>query len=200
MAPITLQQNLSMNTRLCAHENLTAGQREQLQTLEVHTEQIAFSGNIESALHSLPARPHPGIKAFVLLADERPVAFLLLKRQPFLAHWAEADSATLHALQVDKRMQGQGLGKACLRELPRAVSQLWPEIRQLMLSVSPLNTGALAFYLSQGWRECGEAYRGERRLVLPLDATHGEHRQACQGLAFEGGRDAGSQPSAKPAV
>ena len=178
MASITLQQNLSMNTRLYAYEDLTPGQREQLQALEVHAEQIAFSGNIESALHSLPARPHPGIKAFVLLADERPVAFLLLKRQPFLAHWAEADSATLHALQVDKRLQGQGLGKACLHELPRAVAQLWPEVRQLMLSVSPFNTSALAFYLSQGWGECGEAYRGERRLVLSLGAAHCKHLHA----------------------
>lgn len=167
-----------MNTRLCAYEDLTARQLEQLQTLEVHAEQIAYSGNIESALYSLPAEPHPGIKGFVLLGDERPVAFLLLRRKPLLAHWAEADCATLHALQVDKRVQGQGLGKACLRQLPLAVSLLWPEIRQLMLSVSPFNTSALAFYLSQGWVECGEAYLGERRLVLDLAEAHGTHAQA----------------------
>ena len=105
-------------------------------------------------------------------------AFLLLRRKPLLAHWAEADCATLHALQVDKRVQGQGLGKACLRQLPLAVSLLWPEIRQLMLSVSPFNTSALAFYLSQGWVECGEAYLGERRLVLDLAEAHGTHAQA----------------------
>ena len=47
-----------------------------------------------------------------------------------------------------------------------------------MLSVSPFNTSALAFYLSQGWVECGEAYLGERRLVLDLAEAHGTHAQA----------------------
>ena len=157
-----------MNTRLCAYEDLTPRQREQLREIEVRPEQIAFCGTIESALHSLPVQPQAGIKGLVLLNDELPVAFLLLKREPLLAHWAEPGCATLHALQVDSRAQGQGLGKACLRELARAIEQIWPEIRQLMLSVSPFYTSAMAFYLSQGWVEQGEAYRGERRLVLSL--------------------------------
>jgi len=157
-----------MNTRLCAHEDLTLLQREQLRKIEVGPDQIVFCGDIASALHSLPAQPHEGIKGLVLLCEELPVAFLLLKREPLLAHWAEAGSATLHAFQVDSRVQGLGLGKACLRELPRAIQQFWPEISQLMLSVSPFNASALAFYLSQGWTEQGEAYRGERRLVVSL--------------------------------
>ena len=114
----------------------------------------------------------------MLLSDELPVAFMLLKREPLLAHWAEAGSATLHALQVDSRVQAQGLGKACLRDLPRAIYQFWPGITQLMLSVSPFNTNALAFYLSQGWVERGEAYRGERRLVLSLVSEPLPHLQA----------------------
>lgn len=157
-----------MNSRLCLYEELTPLQREQLREVEVHPEQIAFCGDVTSALHSLPAQPHAGIKGLALLSDEVPVAFLLLKRHPLLAHWADADSATLHALQVDKRVQGQGLGKACLSALPLMLKHLWPDIRQVMLSVSVFNTGALAFYLSQGWVEDGEAYRGERRLVLRL--------------------------------
>lgn len=160
-----------MNTRLCAYEDLTLRQRELLREIEVRPEQVPFCGTVESALHALPTKPHAGIKGLALLRDERPVAFLLLKREPLLAHWAEAGSATLHALQVDSRVQAQGLGKACLRELPRVIDQFWPEIRQLMLSVSPFNTSALAFYLGQGWVERGEAYRGERRLVLSLPAS-----------------------------
>lgn len=167
-----------MNTRLCAYDLLTPEQRVQLHEVRVHAEQIAFCGTVESALHALPRQGHPAITAFVLLADDRPVAFLLLKRQPLLAHWADADSATLHALQVDERFQGRGLGKICLHALPEAVRQIWPEIRQLMLSVSPLNACALAFYLSQGWVECGEAYRGERRLVFRLPPAQGGHQHA----------------------
>lgn len=176
--PITHRQNLSMNTRLCLYEDLIPLQREQLRMLEVHPEQIVFSGDIVCALYSLPAQPDPAIKGFVLLNDELPVAFFLLKRRALLAHWAEPDSATLHALQVDRRVQGQGFGKACLRELPAAVNKLWPEIRQLMLSVSPFNVTALAFYQGMGWIEHGEAYSGERRLVLPLADAIADPRQA----------------------
>ncbi|MFJ7883932.1 GNAT family N-acetyltransferase [Pseudomonas sp. NPDC096917] len=157
-----------MHTRLCVYEDLTCEQRTLLRSIEVQPQQIAFCGDIESALHSLPAQPHTGIKGFVLLRDEQPVAFMILKRQALLAHWAEPDSATLHAFQVDRRVQGQGLGKVCMHELSQAMNPLWPDVRQLMLSVSPLNTHALAFYLSQGWVECGEAYRGERRLAFTL--------------------------------
>ena len=167
-----------MNTRLCAYDHLTPEQRLQLLDVKVHAEQIAFCGTIESALHALPSQAHRAISAFVLLADDRPVAFLLLKRQPFLAHWADPDSATLHAFQVDERFQGQGLGKICLHALSDAVRHIWPEIRQLMLSVSPFNTSALDFYLSQGWVECGEAYRGERRLVFTLSPAQREHQHA----------------------
>ena len=157
-----------MTTRLCAYEDLNAKQREQLNSLEVFPEQIPFCGDIDCALYSLPAQRHPGIQGLVLLHHEHPVAFMLLKRFPLLAHWAAPDSATLHALQVDKRVQGQGLGKICLRLLAQSVHHYWPEINQLMLSVNPANTSAVALYLSQGWFESGEAYRGERRLVLPL--------------------------------
>ena len=99
-----------MNTRLCAYEDLTLRQRELLREIEVRPEQVPFCGTVESALHALPTKPHAGIKGLALLLDEQPVAFLLLKREPLLAHWAEAGSATLHALQVDSRVQAQGLG------------------------------------------------------------------------------------------
>ncbi|MQT30580.1 GNAT family N-acetyltransferase [Pseudomonas helleri] len=155
-------------TRLCPYEDLNAEQREQLLGIEVLPEQLPFSGDIACALYSLPAQCHPGIRGFALLIDERPVAFMLLKRHPLLAHWADAGSATLHALQVHRQVQGQGLGKICLRLLTQDIQHYWPDVSQLMLSVSPDNTSALAFYLSQGWSERGEAYRGERRLVLPL--------------------------------
>lgn len=165
-----------MNTRLCTFEDLTSHQIEQLRHIQVHPEQIAFCGDIDCALHSLPLPAHPGVKAFILLQDEVAVAFLLLKREPLLAHWADAASATLHAFQVDKRVQGQGLGKVCLQALRVQVNHYWPEILRLMLSVSPLNVSALKFYLAQGWVENGEAYKGERRLVLQLSPpTKSQH-------------------------
>ncbi|AZD03940.1 GNAT family N-acetyltransferase [Pseudomonas chlororaphis subsp. chlororaphis] len=159
-----------VTTRLVPYEQLDARQLQQLDALEVHPRQKNYSGDIYTALHTLLKAPEPGIKGFALLADEVPVAFLLLKRPPFLPYWADPDTATLHALQVDQRVQGQGYGRACLQALPAAARQAWPEIKGLMLSVDADNAAAFSLYLKQGWVDSGEAYRGrigyERRLVL----------------------------------
>ncbi len=161
-----------METRLALYETLSLAQKQQLDTLQVHPEQLAYSGDIYCALNSLLVNPSPGIKGFALLADEIPVAFLLLKRPPCLPHWADEHSATLHALQVDRHQQGRGLGKACLQALPAAARLAWPQITALELSVDSDNVAAMGLYLQQGWVDRGEAYKGrvgyERRLALTL--------------------------------
>jgi len=91
-----------MQTRLVAYETLNAVQQQHVSAIEVHPEQLPFSGDMYCALNSLLAKPSPGVKGFALLADDIPVAFLLLKRPPCLPHWADEHSATLHALQVDR--------------------------------------------------------------------------------------------------
>ncbi|BDB21543.1 N-acetyltransferase [Pseudomonas sp. CYM-20-01] len=158
-----------METRLVAYETLSLAQKQQLDTLQVHPEQLPYSGDIYCALNSLLVNPSPGaIKGFALLADEIPVAFLLLKRPPCLPHWADEHSATLHALQVDRHQQGRGFGKACLQALPAAALAAWPQIKSLELSVDADNVAAMGLYLRAGWLDSGEAYKGrigyERRL------------------------------------
>ncbi|MBO0492920.1 GNAT family N-acetyltransferase [Pseudomonas sp. Marseille-Q1929] len=165
-----------METRLALYETLSLAQKQQLDTLQVHPEQLAYSGDIYCALNSLLVNPHPdAIKGFALLADETPVAFLLLKRPPCLPHWADEHSATLHALQVDRHQQGRGFGKACLQALPAAALQVWPQIRGLELSVDADNEAAMGLYLGLGWMDNGEAYRGrigfERRLGWVFDQS-----------------------------
>jgi len=160
-----------METRLVPYETLSLVQKQQLDALQVHPEQLAYSGDIYCALNSLLVNPNPGaIKGFALLADELPVAFLLLKRPPCLPHWADEHSATLHALQVDRGQQGRGFGKACLQALPGAALDAWPQVKGIELSVDADNVAAMGLYLSAGWVDSGEAYRGrigyERRLAL----------------------------------
>ncbi|MBC3245877.1 MULTISPECIES: GNAT family N-acetyltransferase [Pseudomonas] len=160
-----------MQTRLVPYETLSLVQKQQLDTLQVHPEQLAYSGDIYCALNSLLVNPNPGaIKGFALLADDLPVAFLLLKRPPCLPHWADEHSATLHALQVDRHQQGRGFGKACLQALPAVALQAWPQIKGLELSVDADNVAAMGLYLGAGWVDSGEAYKGrigyERRLAL----------------------------------
>jgi ribosomal protein S18 acetylase RimI-like enzyme len=87
-----------------------------------------------------------------------------------LPAWADEHSATLHALQVDQRAQGQGFGKACLQALSEVARQAWPEIKGLELSVDADNTAAIALYAKYGFVDSGEAYKGrigyERRMGL----------------------------------
>ena len=157
-----------MQTRLVAYEALNAVQQQQVSAIEVHPEQLPFCGDMYCALNSLLAKPSPGVKGFALLADDIPVAFLLLKRPPCLPHWADEHSATLHALQVDRRQQGMGFGKACLQALPAVALEAWPQIKGLELSVDRENVAAMGLYLGLGWVDCGEAYKArvgyERRL------------------------------------
>lgn len=163
-----------MSTRLVCYSALSEVQRERLLDIQVHTEQKSFSGDIHGALHTLLQQPSSNLRGFALLDGDLPVAFLLLKRPPFLPPWADEDAATLHALQVDARVQGRGYGKACLQALPAVALAAWPQIRQLMLSVDEDNLVAHRLYLSQGWVDSGTAYRGrvghERRLALKLPA------------------------------
>ncbi|MGF6332145.1 ribosomal protein S18 acetylase RimI-like enzyme [Pseudomonas sp. BS3782 TE3695] len=159
-----------MTARLVPYESLNALQRQQVEAIEIHAEQIRFSGDIHGALHTLLSKPAPGVKGFALLVEDVPVAFLLLKRPPVLPAWADEHSATLHALQVDRRAQGKGYGKACLQALPEAARQAWPEIKGLELSVDADNESAIALYAKYGFVDSGEAYKGrigyERRMGL----------------------------------
>jgi GNAT superfamily N-acetyltransferase len=149
-----------VTTRLVPYESLNALQRQQVEAIEVHPEQIRFCGDIHGALHTLLSRPGPGVKGFTLLAEDMPVAFLLLKRPPVLPAWADEHSATL----------GKGYGKACLQALPEVARLAWPEIRGLELSVDADNDTAIALYARYGFVDSGEAYKGrigyERRMSL----------------------------------
>ncbi|PKH40091.1 GNAT family N-acetyltransferase [Pseudomonas sp. 43NM1] len=159
-----------MTVVLVPYESLNALQRQQVEAIEVHQEQIRFSGDIHGALHTLLSKPGPGVKGFALLAEDIPVAFLLLKRPPVLPAWADEHSATLHALQVDQHAQGKGYGKACLETLPEVARQAFPEIKAIELSVDADNDAAIALYARFGYVDSGEAYRGrigyERRMSL----------------------------------
>jgi len=159
-----------MNIILIRHEQLSARQREQVLSIELLPEQISLVGDAYGALHALSARPASDIQGFVLVVDEVPRGFFLLKRRSLLPRWAAGQTATLHALMIDRRFQRLGLGRRCVELLPGLVRELWPEVTQLMLAVAPENQAAHALYRTLGWLDDGDADRSatgfERRMVL----------------------------------
>ena len=68
-----------MSAQLVPYDSLNAFQREQVEAIEIHAEQIKFSGDIHGALHTLLSRPGPGVKGFALLAEDIPAEALQSK-------------------------------------------------------------------------------------------------------------------------
>ena len=161
-----------MKLEVVGHGALRAVQREELELLELPHAQKLFAGDIFGALNTLVSASEEHVRGFALLVDDTPRGFFLLKRGRLLPPWADDDAATLHALMVDVEWQGRGLGKHCLQGLPELVQAVWPQVRQLMLSVDPENQPAIQLYSKLGWVDSGTAYRGrsayERRMVLAL--------------------------------
>ncbi|MGE8392204.1 GNAT family N-acetyltransferase [Pseudomonas sp. BIGb0427] len=157
---------------LTDYRDLDPAQREHLLDIQVRPEQLRFAGDMASALYTLQSGDSPDRRGVALLLDNLPRAFLLLQRGVFLAPWARADAATINALQVDQRLQGQGLGRFFMQALPGRVREAWPEVRCLQLSVDRDNHAALALYLASGWVDSGDGYRArqghERQLTLLL--------------------------------
>ncbi|MFQ6573071.1 GNAT family N-acetyltransferase [Pseudomonas sp. UM16] len=158
--------------QLTDYRDLSQAQRDQLIDIEVHPEQRRFAGDISSALYILLSTDGDDMRGVVVLVDGVPKAFLLLQRGVFLPAWAEVDAAILSALQVDRRHQGQGLGRFFMTALPRLVSRVWPDVGRLQLSVDVDNQAALGLYQGTGWIVSGEGFRArkgfERQMTLPL--------------------------------
>ncbi|MGH8382779.1 GNAT family N-acetyltransferase [Pseudomonas sp.] len=148
--------------QLTDYRDLSQAQREHLIEIEVHPGQQHYAGDMASALYILLSSESDDMRGVVLLLDAMPRAFLLLQRGAFLPPWAHADAVTINALQVDRRLQGRGLGRFCMLALPGLVRTLWPDVRRLQLSVDPDNHAALALYRGTGWIDSGDGYRARK--------------------------------------
>lgn len=167
-----------MKIRLMTIESLTPVQRTQLEAIALLESQRSLAGDVFGALHTLTSLPVSDIQGYAVLVHEVPRGIFVLKRRTLLPTWAEGCTATLHALMIDHRVQGAGLGRYCLQQLPELATSLWPELEQLMLAVDPDNHVAYELYKSLGWRDAGDAHRTsrgfERRMALRLPGRN-EH-------------------------
>lgn len=160
---------------LTRYESLSPTQQRQLLEIALLPEQIRHVGDIHGGLHTLTARPVADRQGFVLLMEDIPRGFFVLKRNTLLPDWARDRpriTTTLHALMIDKGFQGLGLGRQCLRALPELTQALWPDTEQLMLAVEAGNHPARQLYLALGWQELPESDAAhasvERLMLLPL--------------------------------
>lgn len=152
---------------------LTPEQRAQVMAVEIPAEQQDFAGTVAKALDLCRASNPDHLRGFAVLANEKAIGFVTLKRPPLSPNWTPADAVTLHGLQIDRRCQGRGYGSAAFRAAIEAARQCWPAAKRLMLSVDAPNQAARALYLKSGMIEDGQDYKGriglERRFSLPLD-------------------------------
>jgi len=166
---------------LTRYESLSPTQQRQLLEIALLPEQVRHVGDIHGGLHTLTARPVADRQGFVLLIDDTPRGFFVLKRRSLLPDWARDRpriTTTLHALMIDKGFQGLGLGKQCLRALPELTQPLWPATEQLMLAVEAGNHPARQLYLALGWQELPERDADqpgfERLMLLRLQRSMGQ--------------------------
>lgn len=145
-----------MQSALIKYQSLSGLQLRQLLDVELLPQQVTHVGDIHGGLHALTAQPSSDIQGFVLLVDDIPRGFFLLKRRTLLPLWADGDTATLHALMIDRRYQGVGLGKKILTMLPKLVQDLWPEADQMMLAVGTDNHAVRELYRALGWQDSAE--------------------------------------------
>lgn len=145
--------------QLMDYRDLNHAQRAQLFDIQLHPEQQQYAGDVASTLHVLLSCTSDHRRALVLVLDEVPQALLLVQRGAFLPAWAKVGAATMMALQVDKRVQGRGLGRCCMNALPAVVRAMWPDVDRLQLSVDRDNHPALGLYRATGWEDSGDGYR-----------------------------------------
>ena len=163
---------MSKTVELRDWRDLTDEQQEQLVAVQISAEQQDFAGTVAKALDSCRSSSPDHLRGFGVLLEGTAVGFVTLKRPPLSPDWAPADAVTLHGLQIDQRLQGQGYGSAAFRAAIETARRCWPDAQRLMLSVDAPNQAARALYLKYGMVDESRDYRGriglERRFSLSL--------------------------------
>jgi diamine N-acetyltransferase len=141
---------------------------EAVRALGVGLEQTRFVASVEKSLADAYVWPDAVFRA--AFSGNTPVGYVLLF--PF-----EEDGIRLVnivRLMIDADHQGQGLGRALLRETVRWIGTWAPAVQRVRISTLPDNVPALTLYRTEGFEEAGTE-EGEvvlyRDLTPPADAN-----------------------------
>ncbi len=154
-------------------EQLSGQQIRRLKQLEISDQQVEFGGSFRRSVDECLSGSPNAIRGLALLIDSSPIGLVVLKRPPLSPAWASEDMATLHGLKIDMRWQGKGYGRAAFSGAMALCQSIWPDAKQLALSVDAGNQVALSLYKSFGMTDSGPLYQGrigrEHRLHIALD-------------------------------
>lgn len=153
-------------------EDASHAQRDGIRALKVTDDHEEFAGSFDASLGIRGQDLGGHTKALLFFDSTRPVGIVLVKRPPSSPEWAKGSIATVHGLKVASGLQGRGHGKEILLSAIAYVTQVWPDIVILALSVDADNEAAIALYRSVGMQDSGPIYRGrlgmEHRFELRL--------------------------------
>ena len=144
-----------------------------LKRLEISDQQAAFGGSFERSIDECLSGSPRTVRGLAILLDCSPMGLVVLKRPPLSPAWASEEMVTLHGLKIDIHWQGKGYGRAAFSGAMAVCKSIWPDAKQLALSVDAGNHVALSLYKSFGMTDSGPRYQGriglEHRLQMALD-------------------------------
>lgn len=108
------------------------------------------------------ARRKRDVQEFCILRDAVLVGYFQLNLNAAeTAHYCSgARCCGLEAMMIDRRVQGQGIGLAALRQLPDLVRRVLPEHDRVNLTVNFSNRPAQKLYAACGFVDTGDVYSG----------------------------------------
>jgi ribosomal protein S18 acetylase RimI-like enzyme len=152
---------------------LTDDLRAGVLAIEVLPEQVRFAGTPAAAMPV--ADREPARESVVILRDGAVVGYFQLDTRSVPGAPAAQDIIGLRGLAIDRRAQGQGVGRGAMLALPAYVRERFPQRRFVALTVNVDNPPAIALYRGTGFVETGTGlYHGGTagpQHVLMLDVT-----------------------------
>ncbi|EOX4457812.1 GNAT family N-acetyltransferase [Vibrio antiquarius] len=138
-------------------EKLNKAHEASVLTIQLSDEHIKFASTPKAFLSDLTT----SIDRLVIKYNDEVVGFFKLDLNYSDNHSFCSDhDLGFRTLALDTRVQGNGLGTQCMKQLPRYLADNYPARGYVYLTVNCKNLGAKACYSNAGFEDTGKLYRG----------------------------------------